>query len=68
MVERRKPSYFERMVNERKLMTAIVVLPYFDPWELVKFCRLNKSSYHITQKIVNFQVLFEAWGLDITPD
>ena len=68
MVESRKASYFERMVVEHKLMTAIVVLPYFDPWELFYFCRLNKASYHIMDKIVNYKVLFKHWGVQLTPD
>ena len=60
MVESRKASYFERMVKEHKLMTAIVFLPYFDPWELTIFSMLNKTSFDIIHKIVNFKVLFEA--------
>ena len=68
MLERRKASYFERMVTEHKLMTTIVMLPYFDPWELVKFCRLNKASCHIMHKIVNYEVLFEEWDVKLTPD
>ena len=60
MVESRQEIWFETMVKEYKLMTAIVLLPYFDPWELVKFCQLNKACFHIMQNVVNFQVLFEA--------
>ncbi len=54
MVEKRKASWFESMVKENKLMFAMVVLPYFDPWELFKFCRLNKASCYIMHKIDNF--------------
>jgi hypothetical protein len=44
MVESRGESWFETMVKEYKLMTAIMVLPYFNPWELAIFCQLNKAS------------------------
>jgi hypothetical protein len=60
MVESRKASLFQRMVKEYKLMTAIVLLPYFDLWELAEFCRLSKASYHIMHTVVNYQVLFKA--------
>ena len=55
------------MVNEHRLMTAMMLLPYLNPFELAKFCRLNKASFHIAQKIVNFKVLFESQGIQLTP-
>ena len=55
------------MVKVSKLMVAIVLLPYLKISELVRFCRLNKACYHIMQAIVNFRVLFENWGLHLTP-
>ena len=47
-------------------MVAIVLLPFLRIKELVRFCRLNKACYHLMQAIVNFQVLFETWGLNLT--
>ena len=35
--------------------------------ELVRFCQLNKACYHLMQKVVNYGVLFENWGLYLTP-
>jgi hypothetical protein len=35
-------------------------LPFFNPWELDKICRLNKASQHLMQEIVNFEVLFKT--------
>ena len=67
MIGSKSQSGFESMVNERKLMVAIVLLPYLKISELVKFCRLNKACYHIMQAIVKFRVLFENWGLHFTP-
>ena len=49
-------------------MTAIVLLPYFDLWELAEFCRLSKASYHIMHTVVNYQVLFKAQGMHFTPN
>ena len=66
MVERRQGSGFERIVTENKLMTVIVLLPFLKIFELVRFCRLNKACYHMMQAIVNFRVLFETWGLNLT--
>ena len=60
MVERRQSSGFEKMVKNNKLMTIIVLLPYLHPRELARFRRLNKSSYQLLLKYVNFKVLFEA--------
>jgi|LakMenEpi03Aug12_release.lakeMendotaPanAssembly.Ray.scaffolds.fasta_scaffold2272600_1 hypothetical protein len=56
---RRRESAFEEMIKERKHMTAIMVLPLFDAFELLKFCRLNKASNHIMNSVVNFKVLFK---------
>ena len=67
MVKYKSRSGFESMVKERKLMVAIVLLPYLKIRELVRFCRLNKACYHIMQAIVKFRVLFENWGLYLTP-
>ena len=47
-------------------MTVIVLLPFLKIFELVRFCRLNKACYHMMQAIVNFRVLFETWGLNLT--
>ncbi len=60
MVESRKVSVFELIVNERKLMIAVMLLPLFTPYELARFCQLNRTCLYILQKIVNFKVLFEA--------
>ena len=50
---------FEKMVKEHKLMTVIMVLPFFNPFELAKFSQLNKACFQL-MLIVNFRVLFEA--------
>ncbi len=55
------------MVKIRRLLTVIVLLPYFNPKELVRFCRLNQVCYQLMLKHVNFQVLIEAWGWKMTP-
>ena len=55
------------MVNERRLLTVIVLLPYLKVSELVRFCQLNKGCYHLMQAVVNYRVLFENWGLILKP-
>ena len=55
------------MVKEQKLMTVIVLLPFFKVSELIRFCQLNKGCYQLMQAVVNYQVLFENWGLILTP-
>ncbi len=66
MVENRKTSGFAKIVTELKLMTVIILLPYLGLKELYRFCRFNKSSYKLMLKYVNFKVLFEAQGLNLT--
>ena len=41
-------------------MTAIMLLPLLNPRELFRFCYINKVSYELMLKYVNFKVLFEA--------
>ena len=56
------------MVKRLKLMTVIILFPFFNPLDLVRFFQLNKSTHQLLLKHVNFQVLLEAWGLTLTPD
>ena len=62
----RKISSFVKMIKNQKLMTIIILLPYLNIKELVRFCRLNKASYKLMLK-VNFQVLYGAWGIKLSP-
>ena len=63
MVESKPQSSFESLVNERRLLTVIVLIPYLRVSELVRFFRLNKACYHLMQEVVNYRVLFDNWGL-----
>jgi hypothetical protein len=67
MVESRQASWFEKMVKDLKLMTSFELLPLFNPYELLRFARLNKACHHIVHSIVKFQLLFEAQGITLTP-
>ena len=49
-------------------MTTIELLPLLNIKELARFCRLNKACSLLMFKYVNFKILFEAWGLKLTPD
>ena len=67
MVESRQSSRFEKMVKKRPLMAIIMLLPFLNPYDLSRFCQLNKASLHIMQSIVNFQVLFKALSIKLAP-
>ena len=68
-VEIRQKSGFEFMVKVRRLMTMIMLLPYFNAWNLVLFSMLNKSCNEMlnpkSNHCVNFKVLFKAWGINL---
>ena len=59
---------FDSIVKNQKLMVVIVLFPYLRPRELARFCQLNKSCCQLLLKYVNFQVLFEAQGIYLSPD
>ncbi len=67
MVESKPKSGLESIVKNQKLMTVIVLFPFFKPWELARFCQFNKAYKELLLRHVNFQVLFEAWGIILTP-
>ena len=67
MVESKPISGFDSMVKNQKLMVVIVLFPNLSPRELTRFCQLNKSCSQLLLKYVNFQVLFEAWGISLSP-
>ena len=48
-------------------MIVIVLFPYLSPRELARFCQLNKSCCQLLLKYVNFQNLFEAQGVYLSP-
>ena len=56
-----------KIVKHYKLMTIIMLLPFFNPNDLAGFCLLNKACYQLLLNHVNFQVLIEAWGRNLTP-
>ena len=68
MVESKPMRGFDSMVKNQKLMVVIVLFPYLSPRELARFCQLNKSCCQLLLKYVNFQVLFEAQGIYLSPD
>jgi hypothetical protein len=47
-------------------MAVIVLFPFLKIRELARFCRINMACCHLLKKIVNFQVLFKTWGLNLT--
>lgn len=55
------------MVKRYPVMTSNELLPFLNPNQLRRFSRLNKTSHRIMQNL-NYQVLFEAWGITLTPD
>lgn len=55
------------MVKRYPVMTSNELLPFLNPNQLRRFSRLNKTSYRFMQNL-NYQVLFEAWGITLTPD
>ena len=67
MVESNPIRYFDSMIKNQKLMVVIVLFPYLSPRELARFCQLNKSCCQLLLKYVNFQVLFEAQGIYLSP-
>jgi hypothetical protein len=67
MVERRQSSPLETMVKERPLMVVIIMLPCLSLFELARFCQLNKKCKEVMVR-VNFKVLCEGWGVQLTPD
>ena len=58
------------MVKIRRLMTVILLFPYFMARDLAKFSQLSKSCNELlnpkTKQCVNFKVLFETWGITLT--
>jgi hypothetical protein len=68
MVENRHLSGFEQMVKNQKLMTVIILFPYFNPKDLATFCQISKACTDIIRNYVNFEVLFKVWGIILTPD
>ena len=67
MVESKPIRGFDSMVKNQKLMVVIVLFPYLSPRELARFCQLNQSCCQLLLKYVNFQVLFEAQGIYLSP-
>ena len=67
MVESKPLRGFDSMVKNQKLMVVIVLFPYLSPRELARFCQLNQSCCQLLLKYVNFQVLFEAQGIFLSP-
>ena len=68
MVESKLLRGFEQMVKCNKLMTVIILFPYFSPKDLALFCQINKACTDIIRNYVNFEVLFKVWGINLTPD
>ena len=68
MVESKPIRGFDSMVKNQKLMVVIVLFPYLSPRELARFCQLNNSCCQLLLKYANFQVLFEAQGIYLSPD
>ena len=66
MVDKKTQSGLRSMVKNQRHMTCMELLPLLNIWEILKFCQLNKASYHLLRKYVNFKVLFEAWGIRLT--
>ena len=48
-------------------MTIIILFPFLKPRELATFCQLNKACLELMLKYVNYQVLVQAWGINLTP-
>ena len=48
-------------------MTVIILLPFLKLSELTRFCQLNKECCRIIKEIVNFQILFQTWGVNLPP-
>ena len=66
MNDKKPQSGLGSMVKNQRHMTCMELLPLLNIWEILKFCQLNKASYHLLRKYVNFKVLFEAWGIHLT--
>ena len=49
MAESRPASGFEKIVKEHRLMTAMMIFPVLCPWELARFCRLNKKLQYFAE-------------------
>lgn len=60
MVESKFKRGFEHVVNERKLMTIIILLPNLTPREMARLCQISKACKELMAKYVNFEVLFKA--------
>ena len=71
MVESKQDSRFESMVKNQRGLCQIVLFSLLNPKGLAKFIRLNKNCKQLldprSKYCVNFQVLFEAWGIQLTP-
>ena len=68
MVESRQTSGFEKMIGA-KGPTGKILIAFFNPCELARCFRLNKAFYRLmlNKNHVNFQLLFEDWGIKLTP-
>jgi hypothetical protein len=53
------------------MMTIIMLFPYFVARDLANFSQVSKSCNELvnpkSKHCVNFKVLFEAWGINLTP-
>ena len=71
MVYSRQDSRFESMVKNQRGLCQILLFSLLDPKGLAKFCRLNKACRQLldpkSKYCVNFKVLFENWGIQLTP-
>ena len=67
MVESKPIRGFDSIVKNQKEIVVIVLFPYLSPRELARFCQLNKSCCELLLKYVNFQDLFKAQGIYLSP-
>ena len=66
MVENKPLSGLGSIVKNQRHMTGMELLPLLNIWEILKFQQLSKASYQFLLKYVNFKVLFEVWGVQLT--
>ena len=66
MVDSKLQNGLSSMIKNQRHMTGMELLPLLNIDEILKFSQLNRASYHLLLKYVNFKVLFEAWGIHLT--
>ena len=60
------------MVKNYKLVTFVALLPYFNLWDLAKFCQINKDCNQMmnpnsAKHCINYLVLFAEQGIELSP-